>query len=121
MSSTGMHPPANEAARGSGTAKIVYVLYLGGIVVGLLAVIGAIVAYVNRDDGPAWLAAHYRFQIRTFWIGLLFCAVGVATSFVVIGWAVLMIVAVWWIVRCVKGLNYLSRAEPYPHVTTWIW
>ena len=121
MSNAGMHPPANESAKGGRTAKIVYVLYLGGIVIGFLAVVGVVVAYVNRDDDRTWLADHYRFQIRTFWIGLLLGAVGVLTSIIVIGWAVLMIVAVWWIVRCIKGLNYLSRAEPYPHVTTWIW
>ena len=121
MSSAELQPPGNEASRGGGTAKIVYVLYLGGIVIGLLAIVGVIVAYVNRDDDGAWVADHYRFKIRTFWIGLLLTAVGVLTSFFVIGWAVLMIVVVWWIVRCVKGLKYASRAEPYPNVTTWVW
>ena len=121
MSSAELQPPGNGASRGGGTAKIVYVLYLGGIVIGLLALVGVIVAYVNRDDDGAWVADHYRFQIRTFWIGLLLTAVGVLTSFFVIGWAVLMIALVWWIVRCVKGLKYLSRAEPYPNVKTWVW
>ncbi len=121
MPSTEMQPPGNGAAKAGGTAKIVYVLYLGGVIIGLLAVIGVIVAYVNRNDAGAWVADHYRFQIRTFWIGLLLGAVGVLTSFVVIGWAVLMIAVVWWIVRCVKGLNYMSRSEPYPNVTTWVW
>ena len=121
MSSAELQPPGNGASKGGGTAKIVYVLYLGGIVIGLLALVGVVMAYVNRDDGGAWVADHYRFQIRTFWIGLLLTVVGVLTTFVVIGWAVLPIALVWWIVRCVKGLKYASRAEPYPNVTTWVW
>ncbi len=121
MSSAELQPPGNGESKGGGTAKIVYILYLGGIVIGLLALVGVIVAYANRDDDGAWVADHYRFQIRTFWIGLLLTVVGVLTTFVVIGWAVLMIVVVWWIVRCVKGLKYVSRAEPYPNVTTWVW
>ncbi len=121
MSSAELQPPGNGVSKGGGTAKIVYVLYLGGIVIGLLALVGVVMAYVNRDDDGTWVADHYRFQIRTFWIGLLLTVVGVLTTFVVIGWAVLPIVVVWWIVRCVKGLKYVSRAEPYPNVTTWVW
>ena len=121
MSGTEMRPPGNETSKGGATAKIVYFLYLGGIVIGLLAIVGVVVAYVNRDDASSWVANHYRFQIRTFWIGLLVTAVGVSTSFFVIGWAVLAIGLIWWIVRCVKGLKYVSRAEPYPTVTTWVW
>ncbi|MXZ09042.1 MAG: hypothetical protein F4Y79_06295, partial [Gemmatimonadetes bacterium] len=51
----------------SGTAKIVYILYLAELVVGITGLIGVIMAYVNRSDAPEWLASHYRFQIRTFW------------------------------------------------------
>lgn len=121
MPNSDIHPSGNAAAEGGGTAKIVYFLYLGSIVIGLLAIVGVIMAYVNRNDADEWVADHCRFQIRTFWIGLLFSAVGVATTFFVLGWAVLPIALVWWIVRCVKGLKYVSRSEPYPNAATWVW
>lgn len=54
-----------------GTAKIVYVLYLVGILFGLTTLIGVVMAYVNRGDAPEWLKTHYQYQIRTFWIGAL--------------------------------------------------
>jgi len=42
-------------------------------------------AYVNRADAPDWVRSHYRFQIRTFWIGLLYGAVSLLTAIIVIG------------------------------------
>lgn len=121
MPSSDIQPSGNAAAEGGGTVKIVYFLYLGGIVIGLLAIVGVVMAYVNRNDVPEWAAEHYRFQIRTFWIGVLLTVVGVVATIFVIGWAVLLVVLVWWIVRCVKGLKFVSRSEPYPNVTTWVW
>ena len=53
----------------SSTAKLVYILYLVGLVFGITGIIGVIVAYVNKGDAPEWMQSHYRFQIRTFWMG----------------------------------------------------
>src|SRR5688500_4715856 len=36
------------------TAKLVYILYLASLIVGITAIIGVIIAYVNRGDAPAW-------------------------------------------------------------------
>src|SRR5690554_7491444 len=54
---------------------VVYALYLASFVVGFTSVIGVVIAYVYRGKGPAWLDEHYRYQIRTFWIGLLYASV----------------------------------------------
>ena len=107
-------PSGSPAADGSGNAKIVYFLYLA-------AIAGVIIAYVSRKDAAAWAADHYRFQIRTFWIGLLFGAIGAATSIILVGWLVLLAALIWWIVRSVKGLQYLGQSEPHPKVTSWLW
>lgn len=48
----------------------VYILYLVGFLAGITALVGLVLAYVNRSDASAWLQSHYTFQIRTFWIGL---------------------------------------------------
>ena len=44
-----------------------------------------------------------------------------AATVIVIGWLLLLATLVWWIVRCVKGLQCVSRSEPYPNIETWLW
>lgn len=102
------------------TAKIVYILYLVGLATGLTALIGVIMAYVNRDEAPEWLKSHYRFQIRTFWIGLLYCVIGGVLSIVLIGFLVLLFWVIWLILRVVKGFKHLERREPVPNEETWM-
>src|SRR5262245_36910802 len=91
--------------RSPGNVNLVYYLYLASVVVGLTAIIGLIIAYMNRGPGSDWLDSHYRFQIRTFWIGLLYGLIGLLLTFVIIGFLVLLFVLIWWIVRCIKGLQ----------------
>jgi uncharacterized membrane protein len=114
-------PPAGRAAPSDSTAKIVYILYLVSIAVGVTSLIGVIMAYLNVGEAPEPLRSHYRFQIRTFWIGLLYSAIGFVLLFVAVGAVVLLFVAVWLIVRCVKGLKYLDRGEAYPNAASWLW
>ena len=113
--------PAPQPAQSDTSAKIIYILYLLSLVVGVTSLVGVVMAYVNVGDAPEPLKSHYRFQIRTFWIGLLYGVVGVLLTFVAVGVLVLVFAAVWLIVRCVKGLKALDRREPYPQVTTWLW
>jgi uncharacterized membrane protein len=114
-------PAVPQPAGTAGTAKIVYVLYLVSLAVGVTALVGVIMAYVNMGDAPDALKTHYRFQIRTFWIGLLYGIVGAILSIVGIGFLLLAFVAVWLIIRCVKGLKILDRNEAYPNPATWLW
>lgn len=114
----------NEAAAdhpvGTDTAKIIYILYLVGLAVGVTALIGVIMAYVNRDTGPEWLRSHYDFQIRTFWIGLLYSIAGIILSMILIGFLVLLFTAVWLIIRVVKGFKHLDQRQPVPDVKSWM-
>jgi uncharacterized membrane protein len=103
------------------SANIIYILYLAALVVGVTSLVGVIMAYMNKDTAPEWLKSHYQYQIRTFWIGLLFAVVGVITIFVAIGFLVLLFYAVWYIVRCVKGMKQISLGAPMPNATTWLW
>jgi uncharacterized membrane protein len=103
-----------------GTAKIVYILYLVGIVIGLTGIIGVVMAYINRGEAPDWLKTHYTFQIRTFWIGLLYMFIGVITSVIIIGYFVLLFWMVWLIIRCVKGMQYLDKKVAHPQAESWM-
>jgi uncharacterized membrane protein len=103
------------------TAKLVYILYLASLIVGITAIIGVIVAYVNRGGAPEWVQTHYRLQIRTFWIGLLYGVISLITAFILIGFLFALFTLVWWIVRCAKGLQQQSRGAPYDKPATWLW
>ena len=98
------------------TAKTIYILYLVGLVFGITSIIGIVMAYLNQNDSPEWLKSHYRFQIRTFWIGILFILVGTLLASVLIGYLVLMFSVVWLIIRCIKGLKLLEQQQEYPNV-----
>ncbi|WP_372766324.1 DUF4870 family protein [Pseudoalteromonas sp.] len=101
-------------------AKINYVLYLASIILGITGLIALIMAYVNKKDAPEWVQTHYQFQIRTFWIGLLYAVIGGILTFVGIGLLILLFYVVWLIVRCVKGLKALDKNEPIENPTSWM-
>ena len=105
---------------GSGNANIVYILYLAGVFVPLTPLIGVIMAYLAYDEAEPWVQSHYKFQIRTFWIGLLFGFVVLILCMVVIGFLLIPVVLVWYIVRCVKGLNAISKRAPMSDPGSWL-
>lgn len=98
---------------------IIYVLYLANLVIPFTALVGIIMAYINKGDGN-FLDSHYQFQIRTFWIGLLYALIGALLTLIVIGWLVLLFYLIWLIIRCVKGFKYLNKQEPMPDPTSWL-
>jgi uncharacterized membrane protein len=99
-------------------ALVVYILYL--VPVGVTHVIGVILAYVAREAAPDWLKSHYTFQIRTFWIGLLYFVVACCLCVILIGFLLLPVVYVWFVVRSALGLSRLVRTEPYPTPENWL-
>lgn len=101
-------------------ATVVYALYLASFVVGFTSIIAVIIAYLHRGDGPDWLDAHYRYQIRTFWIGLLYALVATLLTLVLIGFPLLLALAVWLIVRCVKGFKGLQEKRAPHNVHSWL-
>ena len=98
----------------------VYVLYLIALFTAVPMLIGLILAYVMKDKAEEPEASHYRFQIRTFWIGLLLIIVG-ALTFVQIGWLICIFAWVWALMRSVKGMQWYNRYEAVPHPKTWFW
>jgi uncharacterized membrane protein len=104
------------------TPQIVYALFLGGIVTAnITLLIGVIIAYVYRKDATPWLQAHYRYLIRTFWIGALyFCGV-FALSVFVLGVILWPLLAVWLGLRCVLGFIGVRRGQPPARPGSWLW
>ncbi|SDG76620.1 DUF4870 family protein [Roseospirillum parvum] len=103
---------------GKGSANLVYILYLVGFLVGITSIIGVVLAYVNRGKDPM-LDTHYTFQIRTFWIGLLGGLIAAVTSVIIVGWAIMLVLLVWAVMRIITGMQKLSKNQPVADPTTW--
>ena len=115
-----MNETTSNKTAGVGTAKLVYILYLVSLLIGITAIIGLIIAYVNRDDAPGWLQSHYRFQIRTFWMGAFYMIVGTLLLQFLVGLLILLFFIFWLIVRCAKGIKYLDKEKAYPEPGSWM-
>ncbi len=90
-------------------AKLVYWLYLAGLVtVCLTSMAGVVIAYIYRSTSSPLATSHFDFQIRTFWTGFLMLLVGYVLSFVLIGYLIYFFLFFWWIVRCVRGIRALE-------------
>lgn len=125
MSETDPQPPRPGAADrwlepGANNIQLIYVLYLVGFVVGITAVVGIVLAYLNRGKSEGWVETHYTWAIRTFWIGVLFVAVSVLLMIVGIGFVLLLAAGVWVVVRTVVGLQAVSRSDPIRNPESWM-
>ncbi len=125
MSETDPQPPRPGAADrwlepGANNIQLIYVLYLVGFVVGITAVVGIVLAYLNRGKSEGWVETHYTWAIRTFWIGVLFAAVSVLLMIIGIGFVLLLAAGVWVVVRTVVGLQAVSRGDPIRNPESWM-
>jgi len=112
---------------------VIYALHAASLVIGIAGVatvvgaflfgwpslIAVILNYVKRSDvRSTWLESHFRWQIRTFWFGLLWVALCglfiVATLGVglLIAWIPLGVVGPWFIYRIVRGWLALMERRP---------
>ena len=127
--------PSNDAASwiepGRQNVQLVYILYLIGLAIGLTVIVGLVFAYMNRGKTDPWrdshydpwLDSHYTYQIRTFWIGLLYSLLFSALfvlAFVGIGFLPMFVALIWFVVRCVKGLQMITREQPIDNPKTWL-
>ena len=92
---------------------------IGAFLTGWPSIIAVILNYVKRSEARGtWLESHFRWQIRTFWFGLLW--VGLCICFVIftlglgilLVWLPLGIVALWFIYRVIRGWMALSARRP---------
>ena len=113
-------------------AHIIYALHAISLVTGIITVasvvgafltgwpslIAVILNYVKRSDvRGTWLESHFRWQIRTFWFGLLWvalCAIFVVATLgigMLIAWLPLTVVGLWFIYRIARGWLALQNRQ----------
>lgn len=94
---------------------------VGAFLTGWPSIIAVILNYVKRSEARAtWLESHFRWQIRTFWFGLLWvalCGLFVVLTLgigIFVAWLPLMLVGFWFIYRIARGwLALLDRRPMY--------
>ena len=94
---------------------------IGAFLTGWPSIIAVILNYVKRSDvRGSWLESHFRWQIRTFWWGLLWvclCLGFIVLTLgigIIIAWLPLMLVALWFIYRVARGWLALNDRRPMP-------
>jgi uncharacterized membrane protein len=92
---------------------------IGAFLTGWPSLIAVILNYVKRGEVQGtWLESHFRWQIRTFWYGLLWvclCALFVLGTLglgIFIVWVPLGIVTVWFVYRIIRGWMALTSGRP---------
>lgn len=100
--------------------QVIYVLYLVGFIIGISAIVGIVLAYLNRGKSEPWMETHYTWAIRTFWIALLGALVSLVLMIIGIGFLLMIALAVWVIVRCVVGLQLVARNEAIRDPQSWL-
>jgi uncharacterized membrane protein len=107
-------PPA-AADKNKTLTMVIYALQALGFLVGISWIVAVVINYVKREEvAGTWLESHFRWQIRTFWFGLLWGVLGSILLLVIVGWFVLVADAIWVIYRIVKGWLYLADGKPLP-------
>ena len=94
---------------------------VGAFLTGWPSIIAVILNYVKRSEARGtWLESHFRWQIRTFWFGLLWvtlCLLFVVATLgigLLIAWLPLGVVGLWFIYRVARGwLRLLDRQPMY--------
>src|SRR6266571_2399773 len=92
---------------------------VGAFLTGWPSIIGVILNYVKRSEARGtWLESHFRWQIRTFWFGLLWvtlCFLFIVMTFgigILIAWLPLGVVGLWFIYRVARGWLRLIDRRP---------
>lgn len=122
MSNPDMTPRSSDRwlEPGPTNMQVIYALYLVSFVIGVTALIGIVIAYINRGKASGWIETHYTWAIRTFWIGLLGGFVSLILMIVGIGFLLALAVAIWVIVRCIVGLQAVGRGEAIKNPQSWM-
>jgi uncharacterized membrane protein len=92
---------------------------VGAFLIGWPSIIAVILNYVKRSEARGtWLEAHFRWQIRTFWFGLLWvtlCGLFIVATLglgLLIAWLPLTLAGLWFIYRIVRGWLWLMDHRP---------
>lgn len=95
-------------------AIIAYALMALGYFIGITWIVGAIWAYVKKDDAKGSIFHdHYSNMVSVFCWSLLWGIIGVLTAIFFIGYFILLASWIWSVFRIVKGLAKLTADKSF--------
>lgn len=104
---------------------IVALCYLASAISGFPMLIGVALAYVwQAAPEREWEKSHFRFHIRTFWIGIALGLLFLIPTLLTIGlagWILYPLLGLWLIVRSLVAMLKAQKREPISNVETWAW
>jgi uncharacterized membrane protein len=102
----------NEKGRGV-VIKSVYICYLISLFLGGIPLfVGFFINLFMRDGANQIELSHFRSQLAIMIRVLIWTVIGILTTPILIGFAILFIVFIWFIVKCIRGLDLASRGLP---------
>lgn len=99
--------------------KVIYILNFVSLILPICSLIAVVLAYIFRDDAYSYLKSHFQFLIRSFWIGVLYFTVAGILCLVVVGFVLLALATIWWIVRNARGLKNALQGQEMLNPATW--
>jgi uncharacterized membrane protein len=118
------HPMTMPAPQVSPDAKnmanIIYILYIIGFFTGITALIGVVLAYINRNQFDPASNSHFNRQIKIFWRGVIFAIFIFITYFIgaitiilmPIAWILMLWWFIWTVIAIARGMSALNRSQP---------
>jgi uncharacterized membrane protein len=92
---------------------------IGAFLIGWPSIIAVILNYVKRSEARGtWIESHFRWQIRTFWFGALWCVLCALFVIFTLGigllvvWIPMGVLALWFIYRIARGWMALRDRRP---------
>lgn len=103
-----------------GRIQLIYICYLAALLLGLPSLIGLVLAYFWRQENNPPGFSHFRFQIRTFWLGLLYSVVCLPFTLIPLFGAIpYLFIGLWFLIRTVRGILAAGRDEPIRNPGRW--
>ena len=104
-----------SAAAGLSASVFVVTAFLSG----WPSIIAVILNYVKRGDvAGTFLESHFRWQLRTFWVALLWVVICVALAltviFIIVAWPLAVLVGLWVFYRLIRGWLAPLDRKPLP-------
>jgi len=103
-----------------GRIQLIYICYFAALLLGLPMLIGLVLAYFWRRENNPEGFTHFRFQIRTFWLGLLYSLLFLPFTLIpLLGVLPYLLIGLWFFVRTLRGFLAASRDEPVASPGRW--
>jgi uncharacterized membrane protein len=101
------------------TGMIGSTMVVTAFLTGWPSIIAVIINYVKRSEvRGTWVESHFSWQIRTFWLALLWVLIGAVVFVTLIGIPVAigiwLLTGLWVLYRIVRGWLALSSRRPMP-------